>query len=32
VPGYTTKNGKKVQPYTKSSPKSSGKSSGKKGK
>jgi hypothetical protein len=32
VPGYTTKNGTKVQPYTKSSPKSSGKSSGKKGK
>ena len=32
VPGYTTKNGKKVQPYTKSVPKSSGKSSGKKGK
>ena len=32
VPGYTTKKGIKVQPYTKSSPKSSGKSSGKKGK
>ena len=32
VPGYTTKKGKKVQPFTRSSPKSSGKSSGKNGK